>query len=85
MMTPWRASESRLLSLLKEHRSEMGYRVMPFPGFLLLSGRMPPSTTGRYLTFVATLMHPLSRGSVHISSADPTAPPAIDPSKLLIL
>ncbi|KAI0039000.1 GMC oxidoreductase [Auriscalpium vulgare] len=34
----------------------------------------------RYYTFGITLMHPLSRGSVHITSPDPEKPPAIDPN-----
>ncbi|KAF2136956.1 GMC oxidoreductase [Aplosporella prunicola CBS 121167] len=37
---------------------------------------------GNYITVVAILNHPFSRGSVHIRSADPLAPPAIDPRYL---
>lgn len=33
-----------------------------------------------YLTLVPGLMHPFSRGSVHAASADPLAPPLINPS-----
>lgn len=32
------------------------------------------------MSFVSALLHPLSRGTVHIASADPLAPPAIDPN-----
>lgn len=34
----------------------------------------------RYVSILWALMHPLSRGSVHITSSDPLAPPAIDPN-----
>lgn len=57
---------------------------MLFAGFLPYAGIKPPSETGHYMTIVSTVMHPLSRGSVHIASGDPTAPPAIDPSEFLV-
>lgn len=37
---------------------------------------------GNYITIVAMLMHPFSRGSVHIASADPTSQPHVDPRYL---
>lgn len=37
---------------------------------------------GNYVSLGASLLHPLSRGSSHISSADPSAPPVIDPRYL---
>ncbi|OSD00955.1 GMC oxidoreductase [Trametes coccinea BRFM310] len=41
----------------------------------------PPAEPGkRYTSLFCALTHPLSRGSVHIASADPLAPPAIDPN-----
>ncbi|OCK84459.1 GMC oxidoreductase [Lepidopterella palustris CBS 459.81] len=40
------------------------------------------SAPGNYISILVTLNHPLSRGSVHIKSADPTAAPAIDPAYL---
>ncbi|EJC99664.1 alcohol oxidase [Fomitiporia mediterranea MF3/22] len=36
----------------------------------------------RYTALVGALMHPLSRGAVHITSSDPLAAPAIDPNYL---
>ena len=39
-----------------------------------------PEVGKRYATLICALMHPLSRGSVHVASADPLAPPAIDPN-----
>lgn len=37
---------------------------------------------GNYITIVPMLMHPFSRGSVHIASADPAAQPHVDPQYL---
>lgn len=37
---------------------------------------------GNYITIVPMLMHPFSRGSVHIVSADPAAQPRVDPRYL---
>ena len=37
---------------------------------------------GNYFSMLTVLEHPLSRGSVHIVSADPTVYPAIDPNYL---
>ncbi|KAJ8474322.1 hypothetical protein ONZ51_g7298 [Trametes cubensis] len=53
--------------------------LLPFPGFFRGSP-LKPEPGARYSSMVSSLMHPLSRGSVHIASADPTAPPAIDPN-----
>ncbi|KAF8540022.1 hypothetical protein BDD12DRAFT_656195, partial [Trichophaea hybrida] len=39
----------------------------------------PPEPGKSYLSLLTALMHPLSRGSVHISSPDPRKPPVIDP------
>ncbi|TFY79502.1 hypothetical protein EWM64_g4510 [Hericium alpestre] len=41
-----------------------------------------PEAGKKYQTFLAGIVHPLSRGSVHIASADPLAAPAIDPAYL---
>ncbi|KIK64396.1 hypothetical protein GYMLUDRAFT_240943 [Collybiopsis luxurians FD-317 M1] len=41
---------------------------------------LAPIPGKKYTTFTAVLMHPLSRGTVHISSIDPLAPPEIDPN-----
>ena len=36
----------------------------------------------KYKTIMTCSMHPISRGTVHIQSADPLSPPAIDPAYL---
>ncbi|KAK0483970.1 alcohol oxidase [Armillaria novae-zelandiae] len=38
-----------------------------------------PKPGKRYMTLNASILHPFSRGSVHIQSSDPSEPPAIDP------
>lgn len=41
---------------------------------------IPPAEPGkRYTSMFCAVTHPYSRGSVHIASSDPLAPPAIDP------
>ena len=45
----------------------------PLPGYT-------PEPSKAHDTLMAVFSHPLSRGSVHISSADPLAPPVIDPN-----
>lgn len=42
----------------------------------------PVTLPGNYFSLLAVLEHPLSRGSVHIVSPDPTVYPAIDPNYL---
>lgn len=48
---------------------------MPAPG-------KAPEAGKRYLSFFIALLHPFSRGSVHIGSSDPLQPPIIDPQML---
>ena len=52
-----------------------------------LAGESPreflaPVTPGNYLSFMAALSHPFSRGSVHLNSANPASKPTIDPNYL---
>lgn len=42
----------------------------------------PVTYPGNYFSVLAILEHPFSRGSVHITSSDPNAHPAIDPNYL---
>lgn len=57
------------------------HRVLQTPGFLTRVDLKPKPNT-HYNTFMAGLLQPLSRGSVHIGSSDPLAPPVIDPAFL---
>ncbi|KAH7876389.1 GMC oxidoreductase [Lentinula edodes] len=53
--------------------------VLQFP-FFLSFGPLPERREGKvYHSIMIIGLHPLSRGSVHISSADPLFPPSIDP------
>ncbi|EKM50915.1 uncharacterized protein PHACADRAFT_212832 [Phanerochaete carnosa HHB-10118-sp] len=45
-------------------------------------GVIDPAANKSYVTLINALLHPLSRGSVHIASSDPLAPPAINPNFL---
>ncbi|VDC06720.1 unnamed protein product [Peniophora sp. CBMAI 1063] len=58
--------------------------VLQFPGFYSLnqSVRERMNTKRRYQTLLLMDLHPLSRGSIHISSADPAAMPNLDPGYL---
>ncbi|KAI0690659.1 alcohol oxidase [Cerioporus squamosus] len=44
--------------------------------------RVAPTPGSAYITVYTCLMHPFSRGSVHVNTSDPMAPPLIDPSYL---
>ncbi|KAI0709492.1 GMC oxidoreductase [Earliella scabrosa] len=55
--------------------------ISPFAGFYFGSGLQPVPKT-HYSSVICSISHPFSRGSVHIASADPKAPPAIDPNCL---
>ena len=46
----------------------------------VLSGDPVAQNDGAYLTQFSMLSHPFSRGSIHISSADPQVHPTIDPA-----
>ncbi|KAH7105529.1 alcohol oxidase [Auriculariales sp. MPI-PUGE-AT-0066] len=39
----------------------------------------PPHPSEKFITMYTFLTHPFSRGSIHIESPDPAAPPVIDP------
>jgi len=41
-----------------------------------------PETGKKYMSLFCVLLHPLSRGTVHITTSDPLTPPAIDPNYL---
>lgn len=47
-----------------------------------VSGNKPKPLDGKFLTIVAILAQPLSRGNTHIESQDVSNPPAIDPKYL---
>lgn len=71
--------------------SEAAVQEVQFPGGLVpeyasnasaLFSPGPEKYPGNYFSLLACLEHPFSRGSVHITSSDPAAYPAIDPNYL---
>lgn len=46
------------------------------------AGLFNPANNTNYLAMLAGLLHPLSRGTIHINSRDPLAHPTIDPKYL---
>jgi choline dehydrogenase-like flavoprotein len=80
--------QMRLLrKILEDGDSSSGqYFLGPFQ-LNILDGHDPqkflkPTTDGNYISILAALSHPFSRGSVHINSADPTQKPTFDPKYL---
>lgn len=67
-------------------------QILNFPGGInpwfsanstqLFGGVDPATSPDNYFTILGVLQHPFSRGSVHITSADPTVLPAVDPKYL---
>ncbi|KAH7929134.1 alcohol oxidase [Leucogyrophana mollusca] len=55
--------------------------IITFPGFFGY-GKFAPAEGKRYFTLMPTLLHPWSRGTVHVNSEDPDAHPCIDPHYL---
>ncbi len=72
-----RARESFVRSVLASPPSEASGCYMTAPGFVSFAGDgspvPPPTGTTKFLTIVVHLAHPLSRGSVHITSPSPPA------------
>jgi len=46
------------------------------------NGLINPANNSKYMCITSGLMHPLSRGTIHINSTDPLAHPVIDPNYL---
>ncbi|KAH7018175.1 uncharacterized protein B0I36DRAFT_276661 [Microdochium trichocladiopsis] len=53
-----------------------------YTGFKGYPARGSPSFGQNYFTLIGVIMHPLSRGSVHVTSNDITKAPSIDPNYL---
>ncbi|KZW03649.1 alcohol oxidase [Exidia glandulosa HHB12029] len=58
--------------------------IVMIPGFNPTGTVTVPTAGTSYLTVAAVLQHPFSRGSVHITSTDPVAKPAVDPNYLSV-
>jgi len=78
-------SEKKEFSLVKEwfeHPQHSNVELLQIPGFFSINPDFKPKEGSHYNTIMVGNLQPLSRGSVHISSADPLAAPDIDPAYL---
>ncbi|KAK7052825.1 hypothetical protein VNI00_004144 [Paramarasmius palmivorus] len=57
------------------------FEIASIPAYLPSTGEMGKPGK-RYLSFLIGLQHMLGRGTIHITSADPFAPPAVNPNVL---
>ncbi|KAI0057964.1 hypothetical protein BV25DRAFT_1320233 [Artomyces pyxidatus] len=55
--------------------------IIQMPNFFSTTSDLKPKENSHYQTIMTTFLH-VSRGSVHIASSDPLAPPEIDPGYL---
>jgi choline dehydrogenase len=60
-------------------RPDLQLHVLPWGGFSPNFDEKVGPDLGAFLTMLPTLIYPESRGTIRLRSADPTAPPAIDP------
>jgi choline dehydrogenase-like flavoprotein len=60
-------------------RPDLQLHILPWGGFTPNFDVKRNPDTGRWLTFLPTLICPESRGTIRLRVADPLAPPAIDP------
>ncbi|KAJ4391876.1 hypothetical protein N0V93_005496 [Gnomoniopsis smithogilvyi] len=80
-----RRHESFVRSLLDSPAGPSGH-YLTFAGFAVVTddGSMAPSPPGdaKYFTIMVSLAHPLSRGSIHVSSDSVKSPPTVNPNYL---
>jgi len=69
--------QEQVLKELLEHPQSSSTQFLVIPDYL-----RPASVREARHTFIMALMHPFSRGSVHITSSDPLLAPLIDPKYL---
>lgn len=64
---------------LIQNGNEGTAQYFPYPNQIPIAGGIPQKPQeGSFLTIVVALSHPLSTGTVHIASSDPSAKPTID-------
>lgn len=73
--------------LLDNQESTIQYILLPFqmatkPGLMTMADIFEHETEDNYISIVAILSHPFSRGSVHIKSGDVRDKPTFDPNYL---
>ncbi|KAF8326563.1 alcohol oxidase [Cantharellus anzutake] len=78
------SGQKRRLELLEKWFDDEKHpqlEVITYPGFFPAPGKTPKSGS-HYNAVLVALMHPLSFGTVHISSSDPLSKPVVDPKYL---
>ncbi|KAF8063510.1 alcohol oxidase [Lyophyllum atratum] len=76
-----KSPSSRLQSNWFVNNTVPFFEFAPFPGFIPGTGKVAEPGQS-HLSFMLGLVHPFSRGTVHINSPDPSRPPSIDPRVL---
>ncbi|TFY53752.1 hypothetical protein EVG20_g9981 [Dentipellis fragilis] len=79
---PSELAEFEFLKTWLTHPQHSHVELMQVPGFFSITPDLAPAPGKRYNTIMIGCLQTLSRGSVHVASADPLAPPAIDPAYL---
>ncbi|KAA1470110.1 alcohol oxidase [Dentipellis sp. KUC8613] len=79
---PSEVAEFEFLKTWLTHPEHSHVELMQVPGFFSITPDLTPAPGKRYNTIMIGCLQTLSRGSVHVASADPLAPPAIDPAYL---
>ena len=81
--SPSQTQQHKLIRSIIKDPSQTSVQYLFFPAQLSPTQLPLPvsseARTAHYITFFASLSHPFSRGSVHITSLDSTDPPSIDP------
>ncbi|TFY81197.1 hypothetical protein EWM64_g2815 [Hericium alpestre] len=78
-------SERKQFKFLKDwlsHPKRGHVEALQNPGFFSINRNFKPEAGKHYNTVMVGCLQPLSRGSVHTTSADPFSAPAIDPAYL---
>ncbi|KAF9510528.1 GMC oxidoreductase [Hydnum rufescens UP504] len=79
--TPGLKKQHKLLEQWFSDERHAQLELITFPGLLPSPGKTPKPSTHPHTVAVANT-HPISRGTVHIQSADPLVRPAVDPAYL---
>ncbi|KIK52514.1 hypothetical protein GYMLUDRAFT_265373 [Collybiopsis luxurians FD-317 M1] len=78
-----KSSSSKLTRTQYEIQSKwLEQGIVPQAEIAMWSRGVTPLANESYISILSGVLHPLSRGSVHIHSNDPLAPPTIDPGWL---
>ncbi|KAF9521002.1 GMC oxidoreductase [Hydnum rufescens UP504] len=79
--TPGLKKQRQLLEEWFDNERHAQLEIITYPGFFPSPGKTPKPNT-HYHTVLVANTHPISRGTVHIQSADALVKPAVDPAYL---